>query len=75
VKIPTLTKLTETASRTTWKAEFPSVPRGQSALYRVTTYPKSDLIYVASWGRDRRVTGARLLEQIRAGLRHAQTAA
>lgn len=75
MKIPALTKLYQTAGTITWRAQFPSALDGQGSTYRVITRPDSDDIYVTSWVRNRRVIGARTLEQIRAGLKHANTAA
>lgn len=75
MKIPTLTKLSETSNRTTWRAEFVDVPTGQATTYLVTTYPNGNLLEVKSWSGRRVVRGTRLLEQIRMGLKHAETAA
>jgi len=71
MKIPTLTKLVETADCTAWKAEFHPTGKMPGAVYRVTTYPNSDEIVVTAWKRSTRITWYRRLEQIRAGLRHA----
>jgi len=74
VKIPTLTKLSESAARTVWRADFASAAAGQATTYRVETYPNSSLVFVTSWVRDRKVTGARVHEAIRLGLKHAESA-
>jgi uncharacterized protein YbaA (DUF1428 family) len=75
MRIPTLTKLYQTGGTVTWKAEFAEVPVGHATTYRVVTNPDDDRIFVTSWVSHRVVRGARRLEQIRLGLKHAKTAA
>ncbi len=69
MKLPNLTLLTQSATHSGWKAEFPSAYARNGSVYRVTTYPDSDEIHVTSWVRNTRVVNARRIEQIRAGLR------
>lgn len=75
MRIPTLTKLYQTGSVVTWKAQFAPAREGRGMTYRVVTLKGSGEMRVTSWVRCRVITGERLLEQIRMGLKHAETAA
>jgi hypothetical protein len=75
LRIPTLTKLYQMGSVVTWKAQFAPARDGQGMTYRVVTREGSGDMRVTSWVRCRVITGERLLEQIRMGLKHAEPAA
>ncbi len=67
------TKLTETAGCTTWMIEwiYPAMSGRQGKSYRVTTYPNSDLIFLETAAKRRKVaTGVaiKIMPQIRAAL-------
>jgi hypothetical protein len=70
MKLPALTKLSETANQTKWKAQFPSTQRKIGATYLVTTYPNSSQIFIQTWVQYRIVKGARISAAILAALRH-----
>lgn len=68
MNLPALKKINESAACTRWEAQFPSTMTKQGGTYRVTTYPNSELVYVETWVRCRRVTGNRVIEAIKAAL-------
>jgi hypothetical protein len=60
MKLPALTKLSETPNQTKWKAQFPSTLTTQGGTYRVTTYPASDVIFIETWVTQRPCGGKRI---------------
>jgi hypothetical protein len=68
MKLPTMTKLSESANATRWKAQFPSTLTKQGGAYRVTTYPNSDIVFIETWVNHRHVSGARIVAAIRAAI-------
>ncbi|GAB1835523.1 hypothetical protein MyNCGM121_22980 [Achromobacter xylosoxidans] len=59
-RIPTLTKLGETRNATRWLAKFPNTRNTIGPSYHVTTYPRSDLVFIETWVQRRQVNGTRI---------------
>ncbi|MBN3839345.1 hypothetical protein [Burkholderia sp. Ac-20349] len=72
MKLPKLTKVSESPAKTLWKVEFPSTPTKQGAAYYATTYPNSELIFVESAVERRKVNGDRIVKAIRLALVEAK---
>ncbi|RWA45708.1 hypothetical protein AU476_01370 [Cupriavidus sp. UYMSc13B] len=62
-----LTKLESSDARTTWRADFPGTPgRTDGKTYRVTTYPKSDQVFLETWVDRKQISAARATRVIAA---------
>jgi len=68
-RLPTMTKLEETQNATRWKAQFPSTAMTIGAVYHVTTYPGSELVFVETWVKRRIVNGERVKQSIRQAIK------
>ncbi|MBC8740419.1 hypothetical protein F6X40_27565 [Paraburkholderia sp. UCT31] len=68
MKLPTMTKVSESKACTKWTVQFPSTLRTQGGTYHATTYPASDLVFVETAVKRRPVRGVRVVAAIRAAL-------